>query len=70
MAKASFSAYVLSNILRKTGENVHFSDQKNTTNFGRPFWTFPFPFFASKWLKYAAFAFQNQKSRQKMRPPP
>ena len=62
MAKASFSAYVLVNNLLKTGEKVHFSTKKSTTNFGLPFCFFPFPFFASKWLKYAVFAFQKAKN--------
>ena len=62
MAKASFSAYVLVKILLKTGEKVHFSTKKSTTNFGLPFSFFPFPFFASKWLKYAVFAFQKAKN--------
>ena len=55
-AKASFSAYVLGKNWLKIGESVHFS-KKSTTNFGRPFRSFPFPFFATKWLKYAVFAF-------------
>ena len=62
MAKASFSAYVLVKNLLKTGEKVHFSTQKSTTNFGRPFCFFPFPFFASKWLKCAVFALQKGKN--------
>ena len=61
MAKASFSAYVLGKNLLKTGEKVYFSTKKSATNFGRPFCSFPFPFFASKWLKYAVFAFQKPK---------
>ena len=77
MAKASFSAYVLSNVLLKSGEKVHFSTKKSTTNFGRPFCSFPFPLFASKWLKYAVFAFQKPETvgrkrglRQLYTPPP
>ena len=62
MAKASFSAYVLVKSLLKTGEKVQFSTKKSTTNFGHPFCFFPFPFFASKWLKYAVFAFQKGKN--------
>ena len=62
MAKASFSAYVLGKHLLKTGEKVQFSTKKNTTNFGLPFCFFPSPFFASKWLKYAVFAFQKAKN--------
>ena len=69
-AKASFSAYVLVKCLLKIGEKVHFSTKKSTTNSGLPFCFFPFPFFASKWLKYAVFAFQKPKRRQKTRPPP
>ena len=61
-AKASFSAYLLGTVLLKIGEKVHFSTKKSTTNFGRPFCSFPFPFFASKWLKYAVFAFQKAKN--------
>ena len=60
-AKASFSAYVLGNVLLKAGEKVHFSTKKSTTDFGRPFCSFPFPFFASKWLKYAVFTVQKGK---------
>ena len=62
LAKASFSAYVLVKMLLKTGEKVHFSTEKSTTNFGLPFCFFPFPLFASKWLKYAVFAFQKAKT--------
>ena len=62
MAKASFSAYVLVKNLLKTGEKVHFSTKKSTTNFGLPFCFFLFPFFASKWLKYAVFALQKAKN--------
>ena len=61
MAKASFSAYVLGKHLLKTGEEVYFLGKKSTTNFGRPFCSFPFPFLASKWLKYAVFALQKAK---------
>ena len=59
MAKASFSAYVLGKILLKTGGKVHFFDQKKHDQFWSSFCFFPFPFFASKWLKYAVFAFQK-----------
>ena len=72
-AKASFSAYVLVKMLLKTGEKVHFSTKESTTNFGLPFCFFPFPFFASKWLKYAVLKkslAESQKRRQKTRPPP
>ena len=62
MAKASFSAYLLGKNLLETGEKVHFSTKKSTTNFGRPFCSFPFPFFALKWLKYVVFAVQSQKT--------
>ena len=61
MAKASFSAYVLVKNVLKIEEKVHFSTKKSTTNFGLPFCFFPFPFFASKWLKYAVFAFKKPK---------
>ena len=61
MAKASFSAYVLGKNVLKTGGKVYFSTKETTTNFGRPFCSFPFPCFASKWLKYAVFAFQKAK---------
>ena len=61
MAKASFSAYVLVKVLLKTGEKVHFPTKKSTTDFGLPFCFFPFPFFASKWLKYVVFALQKDK---------
>ena len=61
MAKASFSAYVLGNILLTTAEKVHFLARKSTTNFGRPFCSFPFPLFASKWLKYAVLPFEKPK---------
>ena len=61
LAKASFSAYVLGNNLLKAGEKVYFSTKKSTTNFGRPFCSFPFPFLASKWQKYAVFAFQKPR---------
>ena len=44
IAKASFSAYVLGKNLLKTGDTVHFSTKKSTTNFGLPFCSFPFPF--------------------------
>ena len=67
VAKASFSAYVLLKKILKTAEKVHFLASKSTTNFGRVFCSFPFPCFASKWLKYAVFfAFQKaKKGRQK-----
>ena len=45
----------------KTGEKVHFSTKKSTTNFGLPFCFFLFPLFSSKWLKYAVFALQKAK---------
>ena len=67
MAKASFSAYLLGKILLKTGEKVHFSTQKSTTNFGRPFFSVPCPFLASKSLKYAVFAFQKAKKVRRKR---
>ena len=71
MAKASFSAYVLGKNLLKTGEKVHLLEgRKSTTNSGRAFSSFPFPFLGSKWLKYAVFLpFKAKKSRQKTRPP-
>ena len=70
MAKASFSAYALVKNALKIGEKVHFSTKKSTS-FGLPFCFFPFPFFASKWLKYAVFfcLVKSQKGRQKTRPP-
>ena len=46
-------------VFAKTGEKVHFSTKKSTTNFGHPFCSSPFPFFAPKWLKYVVFAFQK-----------
>ena len=61
IAKASFSAYLLGKHLPKTWEKGHLLTQKSTTNFGRPFCSFPFPFLASKWLKYAVLAFQSAK---------
>ena len=61
MAKASFSGYVLGKNVLKIGGKVYFSTKKSTTNFGRRFCSFPFPFFASKWLKYAVVAFQKPK---------
>ena len=73
-AKASSSAYSLGKMLLKTGENAFF-DQKSTTIFSL-FLIFLFLFrslsvYASKWLKYAVFAFQKcKKGRQKTRPPP
>ena len=44
VAKASFPAYVLVKNFFKTGEKVHFSTKKSTTNFGLPFCSFPFLF--------------------------
>ena len=70
MAKASFSAYVLVKICLTLGKKVHFSTKKSTTIFGLPFCFFPFPFLASKWLKYAVFPCKKPKSRQKTRPLP
>ena len=61
MAKATFSAYLLGEILLETGEEVQFSAKKSTTNFGRLLCSSPFSFFASKMLKYAVFAFQKGK---------
>ena len=70
MAKASFSAYVLVKILLTTGEKVHLSTKKSTTNFGFPFCFFPFPFFL-KMTKMCCFCLaKSQKRRQRTRPPP
>ena len=54
-------AYLLGKRLLKTGEKVHFSTKKSTTDFGHPFCSFPLPFFASKWPKYPVSAFQEGK---------
>ena len=71
MAKPSFSAYVLGKKLLETGEKLHFLTEKSTTNFGRPFCSFPFPLFASKMAKICCFCLsKRQKGRQKTRPPP
>ena len=71
MAKASFSAYVLVKILLKTGEKVHFSTKKSTTNFGLPFLFIPFSLFCLEMAKICCFYLaKSQKSRQKTRPPP
>ena len=49
---------------------MHFSTQKSTTNFGCPFFSFPFPFLCIKMAKiYCFFLPKSQKSRQKTRPP-
>ena len=61
MAKASFSAYFLGKNVLETGEKVYFlTKKKSTTKFGL-FCSFPFSLFASKWLQFAAFAFQKGK---------
>ena len=62
LAKASFSAYVLVNNLLKTGERVHFSTKKCTTNFGRPFCFFPFPYFCFKMAKICCFCLAKAKN--------
>ena len=59
-AKASFSAYVL--VKKLLGKVCTSRPKKSTTNFGLPFCFFPFPCFASKWLKYAVFALQKAKN--------
>ena len=71
LAKASFSAYVLVKHVLKTGEKVHFSTKKSTTNFGLRFCFFPFLFFCLKMAKICCFRIaKSKKSRQKTGPPP
>ena len=61
MAKASFAAYVLGKNVFQTGGKVYFSTKKKHDQFWSFFLFLPFSIFASKWLKYAVFAFQKGK---------
>ena len=61
MAKASFSAYLLGKSLPKTGEKVHFLTKKTRPILVVLFVPSLLPSLASKWLKYAVFAFQEGK---------
>ena len=67
-----FRAYVFRHkIGLKLGKKYTFRPKKARPILVVLFCSFPFPFFASKWLKYAVFAFKKaKKSRQKTRPPP
>ena len=70
-AKASFSAYLLGNILLKTGRKVHFSEKKKHDQFCSSFLFLPFSLFCLEMAKICCFCFsKRQKSRQKTRPPP
>ena len=61
MAKALFSAYVLGKRVLKTWGRVHFSTNQSTTNLGRPFCSFTFPFLGLKMAKICCFSFQKAR---------